>query len=91
MENYVATKLLLFKNLYKYGIRKDVRKVGVVNIDDVYASEFLSKDIVVDAMHTYGFSTNASIRAENVQTNDLGLSFDVRMPSKKFHIKSKLQ
>ena len=91
MENYVDTKLLLFKNLYKYGIRKDVRKVGVVNMDDAYASQFLSKDIVVDAMHTYGFSINASIRAENVETNDLGLSFDVRMPSKKFHIKSKLQ
>jgi UDP-N-acetylmuramoyl-L-alanyl-D-glutamate--2,6-diaminopimelate ligase len=27
MENYVETKLLLFKNLYKYGIRRDVRKV----------------------------------------------------------------
>ncbi|MBP6981300.1 UDP-N-acetylmuramoyl-L-alanyl-D-glutamate--2,6-diaminopimelate ligase [Candidatus Gracilibacteria bacterium] len=91
MENYVDTKLLLFKNLYKYGIRKDVRKVGVVNVDDAYASQFLSKDIVVDAMHTYGFSVNASIRAENVEANDLGISFDVRMPSKKFHIKSKLQ
>ena len=91
MENYVDTKLLLFKNLYKYGIRKDVRKVWVVNVDDAYASQFLSKDIVVDAMHTYGFSVNASIRAENVEANDLWISFDVRMPSKKFHIKSKLQ
>ena len=27
MENYVNTKIQLFKNLYKYGIRKDVRKV----------------------------------------------------------------
>jgi UDP-N-acetylmuramoyl-L-alanyl-D-glutamate--2,6-diaminopimelate ligase len=27
MDNYVDTKLLLFKNLYKYGIRKEVRKV----------------------------------------------------------------
>ncbi len=27
MENYVQTKLLLFKNLYKYGIRKNIRKV----------------------------------------------------------------
>lgn len=37
MQNYVGTKLLLFKNLYKYGIRKDVRKVGVVNVDSEYA------------------------------------------------------
>ena len=27
MENYVNTKLLLFKNLYKYGIRKNIKKV----------------------------------------------------------------
>ena len=52
MENYVETKLLLFKNLYKYGIRRDVRKVGVVNIDSDYASSFLSKEVVVDSMYT---------------------------------------
>jgi UDP-N-acetylmuramoyl-L-alanyl-D-glutamate--2,6-diaminopimelate ligase len=91
MENYVETKLLLFKNLYKYGIRRDVRKVWVVNIDSEYSAKFLSKDIVVDAVHTYGISPRASIRAENIETKDSGLSFDVRMSSSKFHIDSKLQ
>jgi UDP-N-acetylmuramoyl-L-alanyl-D-glutamate--2,6-diaminopimelate ligase len=91
MDNYVETKLLLFKNLYKYGIRKEIRKVGVVNIDNEYASRFLSKDIVVDAMHTFGFSTNASLRADNVRSTGNGIEFDVRMPSNTFHIKSKLQ
>ena len=91
MDNYVETKLLLFKNLYKYGIRKEIRKVGVVNIDNEYASRFLSKDIVVDAMHTFGFSTNASLRADNLESTGDGISFDVRMPSNTFHIQSKLQ
>lgn len=91
MQNYVGTKLLLFKNLYKYGIRKDVRKVGVVNVDSEYAWEFLSKDIVVDAMHTFGFSQNASIRAEKVKADEFGISFDIRMPSNLFHIQSKMQ
>jgi UDP-N-acetylmuramyl tripeptide synthase len=91
MENYVQTKLLLFKNLYKYGIRRDIRKVGVVNLDSPYASEFISKDIVVDAMHTYGVSPRASIRAENIVASEMGVSFDVRMASSKFHIDSKLQ
>ena len=27
MDNYVNTKLLLFKNLYSYGIRKNIKKV----------------------------------------------------------------
>lgn len=91
MDNYVETKLQLFKNLYKYGIRKEVRKVGVVNIDNEYAPRFLSKDIVVDAMHTFGFSMNASLRAENMKNTGKWVSFDVRMPSNLFHIDSKLQ
>lgn len=91
MENYIDTKLLLFKNLYKYGIRKEIRKVGVVNIDNEYASRFLSKDVVVDAMHTFWFSTNASLRADNVVSKGSGIEFDVRMPSNTFHIHSRLQ
>lgn len=91
MDSYVDTKLILFKNLYKYGIKKEVKKVGVVNVDNEYASRFLSKEIVVDAMHTFGFSANASIRAGNFQSTLSWLSFDVRMPSNTFHIQSKLQ
>lgn len=63
----------------------------MVNIDSEYSAKFLSKDIVVDAVHTYGISPRASIRAENIETKDSGLSFDVRMSSSKFHIDSKLQ
>lgn len=63
----------------------------MVNIDNEYASRFLSKDIVVDAMHTFGFSSNASLRAENVVSKGSGIAFDVRMPSNTFHIRSKLQ
>ena len=91
MDNYIDTKLQLFKNLYKYGIRKEVRKVWIINIDNEYASRFLSKDIVVDAMHTFGFSKNASLRADNLINTSGWISFDIRMPSNTFHIDSKLQ
>lgn len=91
MENYVETKMLLFKNLYKYGIRKEVRKVGVVNIDSEYASRFLSKDIVVDNMFTVGFSPSATVRAENVSRTMESMEFDVKIPSNQFHLKTKLQ
>lgn len=91
MDNYVETKMLLFKNLYKYGIRKDVRKVGVVNIDSEYASRFLSKDIVVDNMMTVGFAPSAQIRAENVVHTSHSTEFDVKIPSNQFHLSSKLQ
>lgn len=91
MDNYVNTKLLLFKNLYKYGIRKNIKKVGVVNIDCEYASRFLSRDIVLDNVYTFGFSPSAQLRAENVTMTDTGISFDIRMASNNFHIDSRLQ
>ncbi len=91
MDNYVETKLELFRNLYKFGIRKDVRKVGVVNIDSEYASRFLSKDIVVDNMYTIGFGPNAQIRWENIIQKMDAMEFDVKIPSNQFHLKTKLQ
>jgi len=91
MENYVETKLLLFKNLYKYGIRKDIRKVGIVNIDSDYASSFLSKDVVVDSMYTVWMSPSSQIRAENIKHTREGTEFDVKIPSNSFHLKTKLQ
>ena len=91
MDNYVETKLELFRNLYKFGIRKDVRKVGVVNIDSDYASRFLSKDIVVDNMYTVGFGSSAQIRWENIVQKREMMEFDVKIPSNQFHLKTKLQ
>ncbi len=91
MENYAQTKLQLFKNLYKYGIRKGVRKVGVVNIDSDYASTFLSKDVVVDTMYTIGMGSSAQIRAENIVHTLSGSEFDIRIPSNLFHCKTRLQ
>lgn len=90
MDNYVATKLQLFKNLYKYGIHKWVKKVSVVNIDHEYSSQFLSKDIVTDVQYTVGFSSGANIRAENIFHWNTFTEFDVRIPSNSFHLKTKL-
>ena len=91
MDNYVNTKLLLFKNLYSYGIRKNIKKVWVVNIDWEYAPRFLTRDIVLDNIYTFWFSPSAQLRGENIILSDTGISFDVRMASNNFHIDSKLQ
>lgn len=90
MSNYVATKLQLFKNLYKYGVHKGVKKVSVVNIDHEYASEFLSKDIVTDNLYTTGFSPGAGVRAENIVHKNDGTEFMVKIPSNTFPLKTKL-
>ena len=90
MENYTETKLQLFKNLYKHGIHKGVKKVSVVNIDHEYASKFLSKEIVTDVLYTTGFSQGANIRAENIIRGNEMTEFDVRIPSNTFHLRTKL-
>lgn len=91
MENYVDTKMQLFRSLYKYGIKKGVRKVGVVNIDSPYADRFLAKDdIVVDNMYTIWFAPWAQVRAQNVKHTELSTEFDVNIPSDQFHLSSKL-
>lgn len=90
MRNYVETKLELFKNLYKYGMKKGVRKVSVVNIDHEYASEFLSKEIVTDNLYTTGFSSAAGVRAENISHTTDGTTFQVRIPSNVFSLKTQL-
>ena len=90
MDNYVDTKLQLFRNLYKNGIQKWIRKIGVVNIDSEYYDRFLSKDIVVDNLYTVGFSPSAQIRAENVVNTELATEFDVRISNNLFHLIFKL-
>lgn len=90
MDNYVQTKLQMFKNLYKYGIHKGVKKISVVNIDHEYASQFLSKDIVTDNLYTTGFSSGAGVRAENILHKNNETEFTVRIPSNSFPIKTKL-
>jgi UDP-N-acetylmuramoyl-L-alanyl-D-glutamate--2,6-diaminopimelate ligase len=90
MDNYVDTKMQLFRNLYKNGIKKWVRKIWVVNIDSQYSDRFLSRDIVVDNLYTVGFSPSAQIRAENVTSTEMTTEFDVRIPSNMFHLSSRL-
>lgn len=90
MENYVDTKRQMFKNLYKYGVHKWVKKVSVVNIDTEYASTFLSKDIVTDNLYTIGFVPGAQVRAENVVCKSDSTLFDVKIPSNSFHVQTRL-
>lgn len=90
MSSYVATKLQLFRNLYRYGMKKGVKKVSVVNIDHEYAGEFLSKEIVTDNLYTTGFSSAAGVRAENISHHNDGTTFTVRIPSNSFALKTKL-
>lgn len=63
----------------------------MVNIDSQYSSDFLSKDIVADALYTYGFSRSAQIRADDVVFHPDKMTFSVRIPSNQFIIETELR
>ncbi|EKD29957.1 MAG: hypothetical protein ACD_78C00200G0002 [uncultured bacterium (gcode 4)] len=90
MDNYAATKLLLFKNLVNFRRKPGVKKIAVVNIDSDYASMFLS-ETTPDIMYTYGMSANAQIRSQNIYYFKEGTEFEIKMPSNIVSIKTKLR
>lgn len=89
MENYMRTKLRLFENLVRYKRKPWVKKVSVVNIDSLYASEFLN--IVDDSKYTYWLSQTAQIKALNIAYWMDFTSFDIKMPWNTLKIKTKLK
>lgn len=88
MEEYAKTKLKLFTSL-AYGERKKgVKKVAVINVDDPYAEEFLLAP--VDTKFTFGDSAHAQIRATDIEPQEKGTKFTVKMPSHKFSVETEL-
>ncbi|MDD5377001.1 MAG: UDP-N-acetylmuramoyl-L-alanyl-D-glutamate--2,6-diaminopimelate ligase [Candidatus Gracilibacteria bacterium] len=90
MDNYAATKLRFFKNLVEYRRKPGVKKVAIVNIDSDYANMFLS-ETTPDVMYTYGMSTNAQIRPQNIRYLKEGTEFEIKMPSNIIALKTKLR
>ena len=89
MENYVATKAKLFQNLMVYRRKGDVKKVSVVNMDSAYATPFL--EATADQMYTYGLAPNAQIRAMNIEHDDAGMRFEVKIPSNTLSVETRLK
>lgn len=90
MDEYVATKARLFKNLVNYRRKPGVKKISVVNLDSDYATRFLGGDITPDIMYSYGMAQNAQIRPQNIRYLREGTEFEVRIPSNTFALKTKL-
>ncbi len=89
MDAYAAVKAKLFQNLMVYRRKWDVKKVAVVNIDSPYASMFL--ETTADQMYTYGLSASAQIRAQNIESDDTGMRFEVKIPSNTLQIETRLK
>ncbi|TEB13126.1 UDP-N-acetylmuramoyl-L-alanyl-D-glutamate--2,6-diaminopimelate ligase [Pelotomaculum propionicicum] len=75
MEDYLETKLGLFKSLALPGVKKQ-GKYAVVNIDDARAAEFIRSAGV--PVYTYGIESQADVRAEGIEVSARGVNFTAR-------------
>ncbi len=78
MEDYVDTKLTIFRKLMLYERKPGVKKTGVINIESDYADIFLEQ--TYDNLYTYWFTRGASISTSDVKNKRDGMEFTVKIP-----------
>lgn len=88
MDNYVRTKLKLFKNLIWSKRKPWIKKTAIINIDSDYKELFLNE--TYDVLSTYWFDHNANLRATNIVSDISWVTFDVKIPGEILKIKTKL-
>ncbi len=88
MENYVATKLEIFKKMMIYKRKEWIKKVAVVNIDSDYSELFTSE--TYDTLFTYGKNYKANLQPKNIKTTIDWTEFSLKIPWEDIKIKTKL-
>lgn len=89
MNDYVKTKLRIFKNLMYYQRKPGIKKTGIINLESDYKELFL--DQTYDSLFTYGTSYEANVKAENIKNTRSSMNFSVNMPGKDLSISTKLR
>lgn len=89
MDNYVKTKLKLFKNLISSERKPGVKKTAIINIESNYKDLFVNE--TYDVLTTYGLDYDSNLKPMNVENNLDYVSFDLKIPSDTLHIKTKLR
>lgn len=89
MDNYVQTKLKLFKSLISAKRKQNIKKTAIINIDSDYKDLFTAE--TYDVMTTYWFDHDATLRPKNIQNLLEYTSFEVKIPSNTLNIKTKLR
>ncbi len=82
--HYLKTKFLLFQTLNREYRKPNVPKCFVLNRDDKHYEVFA--DASSDRAWTYSYQQNSDFRAQDIQLNDKGLSFNLRIPNNNAHI-----
>lgn len=88
MEDYVSTKLEIFKNMMYYKRKPWVKKVAVINIDSEYSELFTSE--TYDTLFTYWKNWRANLQPKNIKTTIDWTKFSLKIPWEDIKIKTKL-
>lgn len=89
MQNYVQTKLKLFKNLIISKRKKGIKKTAIINIESEYKDLFLNE--TYDTLYTYGKDNKASIKVENIVSTIDATKFNVKFAGWKLNIETPLR
>lgn len=89
MDDYVNTKLRIFKKLMYYQRKPWVKKTWIINLESDYKELFLNE--TYDSLFTYGTSYEANVKAENITNTRASMNFKVNMPGKDLSIKTQLR
>ena len=75
MNDYVNTKLTIFKNLISYKRKPWVKKTAVINLESEYANLFLAE--TYDSLFSYWMSSDASLAAKNIKKDIDWMKFTI--------------
>ncbi|MDD4151769.1 MAG: UDP-N-acetylmuramoyl-L-alanyl-D-glutamate--2,6-diaminopimelate ligase [Candidatus Gracilibacteria bacterium] len=89
MENYVKTKLELFRNLIRFKRKQGIKKTAIINYDSAYKDLFLNE--TYDSLYTYGSDLKVDLRAENIENKFDGTSFSIRIAGNEISINTRLR
>ena len=89
MDDYVNTKLQIFKKLMYYQRKPGIKKVGIINAQSEYKERFLAE--TYDSLYTYGTSYDANVKAVNIKNTKSAMTFTASMPWKDINVSTKLR
>lgn len=89
MDNYVRTKLKLFKNLITSTRKPGIKKTAIINIESNYKELFLNE--AYDVLTTYGLDYDSTLKPLNIENTIDYVTFDLKIPSNTLKIKTKLR
>lgn len=89
MENYVKTKLELFRNLIRFKRKQWIKKTAIINYDSAYKDLFLNE--TYDSLYTYWSDLKVDLRAENIENKFDWTSFSIRIAWNEISINTRLR